>query len=1264
MVIKIRVLKTVVLLSILALSFGLVQAQISGNFTVGGTSPNYHNLDSVVKDLNAKGVNGPVVFKLRSGVYTERMYLLNIKGVSSVNTIQFIPDTAGVSKPIIKNTATGTSDNYCVKFYQTKYVSFKHIKFISDDPTYCRIVELLGSSEYINFDSCEFQGAPTNSISTNACLINNNSNVRDSIKNCRISYCRIENGSWGIGWWGSVNGDNEHGNSFIGNKILNFFVAGIYAYYQDELEILDNYIEDSSATEKSTALRVLYTSGQSKICRNRIISHSITSSVLLEVGGAISSDASKPTLVCNNFVSQLNQKIQRHAYGIQISSCKNLILGHNSVLLSGGGQATEGRPMNLNASISGSSGNVQVLNNCIVNTGIGFGPTIESSAISASMISKMDFNNYYISGADFAGYGSATYTSFSAWKSGTSFDKSSVELDPRYSSNIDLHVNQLGLNGKGTPISSITEDIDGETRSTSAPDIGADEFTPLKNDLAVVRIRTDLMQLCESDSTPLEVEIYNAGENNQSNFLIYLEIEGKTILSDTVKTQIKSNEFVSYTFKNASTKGGGTLKIKAICNLSTDQKRSNDTLTTYHDIIKSPSKPIPTNDTVCRNGQSTISATHDPGTGVHWYTSKNAVKAIAKGDSYRLGRVDKDTQIWVSSYRNTPIDSLKASSSANLGCSGVMFDIVPKHAIVVNDFSAYFTKTGAHNVAIYYRKGSFKGYETTRNQWILHDSVQVWVSSNSSPTAIESNIDLTILAGERYAFYIDGGFYYSLTSDTFSNNDIEMQNGAALCGRFSQVTQNRSLSGFVIYHKDLPCESERVPSQIKIHKSPELNLGVDTSFCTGDPFALTLDAGPSYINYLWNDNSAGRTLKVTKKGTYSVQVYDSNFCIGLDEINIAENPLPKFTLGPDTSVCDNGFWGYELYAPKNHTYFWHDSTTDYSHHANEFRTYFVRITDSNSCSASDTLQVIPLAVPFVDLGNDTSYCKGANFSLSLDAGSGHAKYLWSNGSSTQAITASQRGTYLVRVENTHGCWDEDSLRIDELDNPVVHLGQDTQYCQSDGISLTSDAGPGFNSYKWSTGETTQSILISSSGSYSVEVTDSNLCAAADTFAVTMNANPIVHLGADTLLNPSSVVNLTLNAGSSFSSYLWSDGSKNSTLTISDTGIYSVEVWDKNGCVGMDTIHVNFWNPMGLNPDLFWDISFHPNPSNGSLTIVNPNIKKIDWIIYSVEGKVVSSGLVYEMSNLLDLSTIHDGIYLLQLKVDSDFYFYRFSLVHN
>jgi hypothetical protein len=112
-------------------------------------------------------------------------------------------------------------------------------------------------------------------------------------------------------------------------------------------------------------------------------------------------------------------------------------------------------------------------------------------------------------------------------------------------------------------------------------------------------------------------------------------------------------------------------------------------------------------------------------------------------------------------------------------------------------------------------------------------------------------------------------------------------------------------------------------------------------------------------------------------------------------------------------------------------------------------------------------------------------------------------YLWYNGTSSDRINVKGPGLYYLEVSNDKGCSFSDSINIYEYDSPVISIGGDTALRTSEPLTLTP--GPGFASYMWSTGETSESIKVVDKNTYSVTVTDANGCTGFAEMSVTSSA---------------------------------------------------------------------------------------------------------------------------------------------------------------
>ncbi len=225
--------------------------------------------------------------------------------------------------------------------------------------------------------------------------------------------------------------------------------------------------------------------------------------------------------------------------------------------------------------------------------------------------------------------------------------------------------------------------------------------------------------------------------------------------------------------------------------------------------------------------------------------------------------------------------------------------------------------------------------------------------------------------------------------------------------------------------------------------------------------------------------------------------------------------------------------------------------------------------ESGVCPVSrDTVNLISIPAPNVNLGNDTTICQGDT--LILDAGNPNHNYLWSSGASSQKFTATSPGIFWVDVD-TAGCKSRDSISLSLLSNPVLNLGSDSNLCAGDSLTLTAwNAG---STYVWSTGDTTSSVVVFTQATYHVLVTSGGICMAADTIQISVVSVPVVNLGSDSTLCEGD--NMALNAGNPGSAHLWSTGDSNQTIVVVTSGAYHVQNSAGGTCLSSDTISLVF-----------------------------------------------------------------------------------------
>ncbi|MEO5644841.1 MAG: CUB domain-containing protein [Bacteroidia bacterium] len=192
----------------------------------------------------------------------------------------------------------------------------------------------------------------------------------------------------------------------------------------------------------------------------------------------------------------------------------------------------------------------------------------------------------------------------------------------------------------------------------------------------------------------------------------------------------------------------------------------------------------------------------------------------------------------------------------------------------------------------------------------------------------------------------------------------------------------------------------------------------------------------------------------------------------------------------------------------------------------------------------------------------TTICAGGNVTLTA---SNNTSYVWNTGATTPNISVNSSGGYWVTVTNAGGCTSTSGITnvtVNPLPTPTISASGPTTFCSGGSVTLTAVGG---NTYLWSTGATTSSITVTSSGNYNVTATNSNGCTAnATQVTVTVNPLPSANVTVSGPLNfcTGGSVTFTLPGGNT---YLWSNGATTSGITATTAGSYSATITSPAGC---------------------------------------------------------------------------------------------------
>jgi hypothetical protein len=354
-----------------------------------------------------------------------------------------------------------------------------------------------------------------------------------------------------------------------------------------------------------------------------------------------------------------------------------------------------------------------------------------------------------------------------------------------------------------------------------------------------------------------------------------------------------------------------------------------------------------------------------------------------------------------------------------------------------------------------------------------------------------------------------------------------------------------------------------------------------TTFCTGGSVTLTASAGTSW---LWAPGGqTTQSINVTSGGTYSVTVTANGCSATSTGTTVTVNTLPTATITPGgpTTFCTGG--SVTLSASAGSSWLWAPGgQTTQSINVTAGGTYTVTVTNGNNCSATSTgttVTVNALPTATITPNGPTTFCQNGGVVLTASAGT---SWLWApGGQTTQSINVIAGGTYTVTVTNGNNCSATSApttVTVNPLPTATITPSGSTTFCTGGNVTLTASAG---SSWLWAPGgQTTQSINVTSGGTYSVTVTNANNCSATSApTTVTVQSQPtatITPSGATTFCQGGSVT-LTANAGAS---WLWSPGGQTTqSINVTTGGNYTVTVSNGPNCTATSTVTAVTVNPL-------------------------------------------------------------------------------------
>lgn len=396
------------------------------------------------------------------------------------------------------------------------------------------------------------------------------------------------------------------------------------------------------------------------------------------------------------------------------------------------------------------------------------------------------------------------------------------------------------------------------------------------------------------------------------------------------------------------------------------------------------------------------------------------------------------------------------------------------------------------------------------------------------------------------------------------------------------------------------CSPVTAATSFTVLASPVINTTSATVTCANQSVTITSSGSPVsrylLISASGSVSSINGVFTAVQPGSYTVVAQSPSGCAGQSSLTvIGSNSLPAFDIfqvsnaGLISCASPTVRLSVGTTSPSAHTFtfagpsltisgFNGNSATAVIGQAGVYSVTALNLATGCYSTTSVTVSgnTISPSLSIVTANGNVLTC--SNPALTIGA-TGAASYTITGpgiGTSTgNPVTVSQAGNFTVTGQGNNGCLSSTVVSISANQSaPSVLLAPSsaTLTCAVPSVTLSA---VGTGTYRFSTGSTSQSIIVSQPGAYSVVLTGSNGCTAAASATVYQSSDiPAVSIGASGSTLTCSVRSITLTALSSATGFRWSTGSTGNTLVVNTPGMYSLTATALNGCTAATAITIS------------------------------------------------------------------------------------------
>jgi|GEM_PF-6011160 len=1239
---------------------------MAGAYTIGSFGGDFLSFTEAFDALACGGVLGSVYINVvpTSGPYTEQLSIPEIPGASFSNNITI---NGGPIKEKITFEYTTQEKPYTVQLNGTDHLTLLNLTIENTGFIYGTGIQLTNQADFNTIQNCVIV-VDSSSITPNfaGIALAADAPATPGLNGSYNTFTQniIMGGYYGVSLTEFSQNHKASGNKVSNNQIRFSYEYGIRANYQESCLIEGNDIRMKQVSTNPTSYAVYMGNSDSyTIEKNKIIDATHHGLYLLNSN---QSGIVAPSFIINNMISSKSIGNQTPSGIFLFGDNKLINIYHNSVSITTG----NGRAMDTGTSTA--STGIDIQNNSFA--------CFDGAASYAlftrnpQAITHLDYNNYYTPlSHNFIYVGESLQPNDFIGSMGHNLH--SIEGDPAYAHTTNnLHARNAHLNDKGLNTLNVSRDIDNHLRPwapSTQVDIGADEFTPQINDLALLSLISPISACDLTSSETVAIQVRNYGVDTLTNVDIFYQLNNGTTVQETYTGSIAPGETKAISFSTPVDLSVPYLvyNLQTWIDFPADYHAHNNTIPASNISHRPQLLTAPFLETfdsgvlaagwendmddAGQNWQIRSSGTPTIGTGpANDHTTANGYYVYVEDTGYDNETVNLITPcidisgltyprlcFW---YHSKDANGGASSSSENELHIDLLYqgqwinDIIAPIGHVGNQWQEAKIDLFAYSGIVSVRFRVHNNNQAPEHDIAIDDVGVVGVAAADmgiveliSPQPVECgdslhavevmlknlgaevqhNIPVTVEIGGDYIGTLSAVYVDSLEAD---------ETASLLVGFFnSQLGGNYTFTAYPSLPTDGINENDSLYATRIITAIPNPPTVPNQGRCS--PGSLTLQGTTTSGELYWYDSPSSTTPlmigdtfvtpPLTSTQTYYVEA--------------------RGELSQQLGAIDNtdGAGGYFYNLSNQQMLF----TVHQNCRIDSF-TIYPTASGSLSLRLMDTTgtllqtKIIPVTATSlfqpVTVAVDIPLTPG---SYMMDAGpSTMGLYRNTNGANypyeipnTISITGNTYSPayyyyFYNWVVTTPACVSTSRTPVEAAIHAPqsLSLGGDQVSC----MPVTLEIGTDFHAPNWSTGETTDSIWVNQTGIYTVSATDINGCTSTDSASIQILLTQEVDLGEDI----EECKEATLDAGNFGDSYVWSNGSFDPTITVSNSGTYTVSV-NVNGCTSQDTINVTILPSPNVQ---LGDSINHCGPS--PIDATQPNAASYQWTTGETQSSILSS----------------------------------------